>query len=305
MRELTYQLLIILVGRQICQRIKDVGWPYLKHRWQAYRITVSMAAEERIRESQLCSLDRRMKSDLSLLPWDDAMLFDEYLAMVLQFGLVTLFSVAFPLAPLLAFLNNLLEIRLDATKILRFYRRPVVRRVSDIGVWYNILDALAKLGVISTGFIIAFTSDFVPRLVYKYYESADGTLAGYLNSTMSVFDVIDFEANTAPERTQYPGTKQCYYADLRNAPSMNIIEGDGSIAYERNQRYYMVLAGRLMFVLIYENVVAAIMMLLLWCVPKHGAELVEQIKKEAYLTNEMIIKQERKNMRKFDDSSDV
>ncbi|XP_076340392.1 anoctamin-7-like isoform X2 [Tachypleus tridentatus] len=43
--------------------------------------------------------------------------------MVLQFGFVTIFVVAFPLAPLFALLNNITEIRLDARKF--FLRRPV------------------------------------------------------------------------------------------------------------------------------------------------------------------------------------
>ena len=38
--------------------------------------------------------------------------------MVLQYGFVTLFVSAFPLAPLFALLNNLIEIRLDAYKFL-------------------------------------------------------------------------------------------------------------------------------------------------------------------------------------------
>ena len=40
----------------------------------------------------------------------------EYLEMVLQFGFITIFVAAFPLAPLFALLNNWVEIRLDAQK---------------------------------------------------------------------------------------------------------------------------------------------------------------------------------------------
>jgi hypothetical protein len=43
----------------------------------------------------------------------------------LQFGYVTMFSSAFPLAPLFAFLNNIFEIRVDAAKLCFFYRRPM------------------------------------------------------------------------------------------------------------------------------------------------------------------------------------
>lgn len=53
--------------------------------------------------------------------------------LVLQFGFVTIFVAAFPLAPLFALLNNVLEIRLDARKLVCSYRRPVGVRVPNIG----------------------------------------------------------------------------------------------------------------------------------------------------------------------------
>lgn len=67
--------------------------------------------------------------------------------MVIQFGFITLFVVAFPLAPFFALANNVFEMRLDASKFLRHYRRPVPRRARDIGVWGRILDALARVSV--------------------------------------------------------------------------------------------------------------------------------------------------------------
>lgn len=69
--------------------------------------------------------------------------------LVLQYGFVTIFVAAFPLAPVFALLNNVLEMRLDARKILTLHRRPVAQRVRDIGVWYNILDCLGKLSVVT------------------------------------------------------------------------------------------------------------------------------------------------------------
>lgn len=81
---------------------------------------------------------------------------------------MTIFVAAFPLAPFFALLNNILEMRLDAQKLLQFYRRPVTQRVRDIGVWYRILDSIGKLSVITNAFIIAFTTDFIPRLVRSY-----------------------------------------------------------------------------------------------------------------------------------------
>ena len=42
--------------------------------------------------------------------WDQLALFEEYLELVIQYGFVTMFSAAFPLAPLFALLNNIMEV---------------------------------------------------------------------------------------------------------------------------------------------------------------------------------------------------
>ena len=89
---------------------------------------------------------------------------------VLQFGFITIFVAAFPLAPLFALLNNWVEIRLDAQKFVCETRRAVAERwivfihdagksawlkqfcnfrAENIGIWFKILEMLAKLAVIS------------------------------------------------------------------------------------------------------------------------------------------------------------
>lgn len=52
---------------------------------------------------------------------------------VLQFGFLTIFVAAFPLGPLFALLNNVIEIRCDANKFVTQLRRPMAQRSADIG----------------------------------------------------------------------------------------------------------------------------------------------------------------------------
>lgn len=52
---------------------------------------------------------------------------DDYMELLLQYGYLSCFAVAFPLAPLLAFLNNLFEGRVDRLK-LSTCRRPLPSR---------------------------------------------------------------------------------------------------------------------------------------------------------------------------------
>ncbi len=51
----------------------------------------------------------------------------------IQFGFVTIFVAAFPLAPLFALLNNTIEIRSDANKFVTQLQRPMAVRAQDIG----------------------------------------------------------------------------------------------------------------------------------------------------------------------------
>ena len=52
---------------------------------------------------------------------------------MIQYGFVTIFVAAFPLAPMFALMNNVIEIRLDAYKYVTQFRRPVAVKTQDIG----------------------------------------------------------------------------------------------------------------------------------------------------------------------------
>ena len=57
----------------------------------------------------------------------------------LQYGFVTLFVAAFPLAPLIALINNIMQIRLDAYKFIINWKRPVAHQADGIGIRYKFL----------------------------------------------------------------------------------------------------------------------------------------------------------------------
>lgn len=68
-----------------------------------------------------------------------------YFFLVLQYGFVTMFVAAFPLAPLFALLNNIAEIRVDAVNFVYNFRRPIPLKAEDIGAWYGILATLTTV----------------------------------------------------------------------------------------------------------------------------------------------------------------
>lgn len=63
--------------------------------------------------------------DDALLKCIDSYIYVYMFVIVIQYGFVVMFTTAFPLAPLCALLNNVLEQRLDAFKMVAAQRRPV------------------------------------------------------------------------------------------------------------------------------------------------------------------------------------
>merc|ERR1711973_1051197 len=82
-----------------------------------------------------------------------------------------------------------LELRVDAVNFVSQNRRPWPAIAEDIGAWQRILEALTRISVLVNAFVLSFTSDFVPKLLYssKYAKDRDsgGSLVGYLNNSLS------------------------------------------------------------------------------------------------------------------------
>ncbi|KAK7912814.1 hypothetical protein WMY93_013025 [Mugilogobius chulae] len=212
--ELCIQLCITMLGKQLIQNnLFEIGIPKLKKLLRKRKSELDGTSEEE-RNKTL----KRHEKDMILGPFVG--LSPEYMEMIIQFGMVTLFVASFPLAPLFALLNNIIEIRLDAKKFVTELRRPIAAKAKDIGIWYNLLRGLSKVAVIVNAFVISFTSDFIPRLVYQYTYSPDGSMRGFVNHTMSYFNVTDFQPGTAPLDPTNLGyaVQICRYKDYREPP---------------------------------------------------------------------------------------
>jgi len=85
--------------------------------------------------------------------------FADYDELIIQFGFVVLFVVVFPAAPILALFNNIIEFRLDASKLMSFTRRPHPKGTFDMGTWYSILNLLSWVMVVSNTALIVFSSN--------------------------------------------------------------------------------------------------------------------------------------------------
>ncbi|XP_008399652.2 anoctamin-2b isoform X3 [Poecilia reticulata] len=277
--ELCIQLSIIMLGKQLIQNnIFEIGIPKLKKLIRALKEKKPTQKKDEERPPQQWNLD------YALVPFEG--LTPEYMEMIIQFGFVSLFVASFPLAPLFALLNNVIEIRLDARKFVTELRRPVAARAKDIGIWYNILSGMGKLSVIINAFVISFTSDFVPRLVYQYMYSQTGTMHGFIDHTLSFFNVSNFKPGTAPHSLDQGDITVCRYKDYREPPW-------SSDAYQFSKQYWSVLSARLAFVILFQNLVMFLSLIVAWVIPDVPKTIVEQLKREKKLLVDLFLQEEK------------
>ncbi|KAF4095381.1 hypothetical protein G5714_024459 [Onychostoma macrolepis] len=253
--ELTTQLVIVMVGKQVWGNIQEALVPWLRNWWSFGQLG----------------------------------LFYEYLEMVIQFGFITLFVASFPLAPLLALMNNILEVRVDAWKFTTQFRRPVAAKAHGIGAWDEILNMIAVFSVVTNAFIVSFTSDMIPRLVYKYayHPGSESTMEGYINNSLSVFNISEFRPENRPDDGENPewfygsNITTCRYRDYRYPPGHEK-------QYTHTMQFWHILAARLAFIIIMEHVVFVVKFFVAWLIPDVPSDVKARIKRERYLIQEYL-----------------
>ncbi|KAM4523202.1 anoctamin-4-like isoform 1-T1 [Fundulus diaphanus] len=297
--DLCMQMGIIMVLKQMWNNFMELGYPLIQNWWTRQRLK---REHGHIPKASLPQWER----DYNLQSMNAYGLFDEYLKMILQFGFTTIFVAAFPLAPLLALINNIIEIRLDAYKFVTQWRRPLPSQAKDIGIWYGILEGIGILSVITNAFVIAVTSDFIPRLVYAYKygpcagqgRAGEGCMIGYVNASLSVFRVSDFEKRSQP-RTDgselfEEAVKYCRYRDYREPPN-------SAEQYTYTLQFWHVLAARLAFIIVFEHMVFAIKTLIAYLIPDLPKDLRDRMRREKYLIQEMMYEAELERLQKEKD----
>ncbi|KAI1883858.1 hypothetical protein AGOR_G00236360 [Albula goreensis] len=294
--DLCMQMGIIMLLKQTWNNFMELGYPLIQNWWTQRRLRLEHGHKVQASFPQ-------WEKDYNLQPMNAYGLFDEYLEMILQFGFTTIFVAAFPLAPLLALLNNIIEIRLDAYKFVTQWRRPLPSQAKDIGIWYGILEGIGILSVITNAFVIAITSDFIPRLVYAYKygpcagqgRAGERCMVGYVNASLSIFRVEDFENKSEPRTngSDLFGSpiKYCRYRDYREPP-------DSTEPYSYTLQFWHVLAARLAFIIVFEHLVFTIKTLIAYLIPDLPKDLRDRMRREKYLIQEMMYEAELERLQR-------
>ena len=140
-------LAALLITRQVVGNIKESLIPYIKKHFNMAKLSYDKYGPVSPGNSDKKDDDASIKQDAapgqrsvsqveiesSFVQYEGT--FEDYLEMFIQFGYVTLFSCAYPLAGFWALLNNVIEVRGDAFKLCFVHQRPFGQRVRNIGTW--------------------------------------------------------------------------------------------------------------------------------------------------------------------------
>lgn len=162
MQELRDQLLVLFLIRIVIGNTLEVVIPYLKHQFalfqerKAFKKGTSYSDDT---NDETNSRHNIVEKQAKLIPYERNEAFEDYNELIIQFGFVTLFVVAFPLTPLLAFVNNVAEVHVDAVKLCYVHRRPFPHPAKDIGAWFYILRIMIIIAIGTNSAIVLYTAD--------------------------------------------------------------------------------------------------------------------------------------------------
>ncbi|KAJ8493050.1 hypothetical protein OPV22_014771 [Ensete ventricosum] len=143
-----------LVVSQVLENMIENSIPYLKYSYKKYKAFHKKKHEKGSSSAKMAHLVTRVEKEYLKPSYTASIgeeledgLFDDFLELALQFGMIMMFACAFPLVFCFATLNNVTEIRADALKLLVMLRRPIPRAAATIGAWLNIFQFLIIMAI--------------------------------------------------------------------------------------------------------------------------------------------------------------
>eukprot|EP01052_Picozoa_sp_SAG31_P013291 SAG31_NODE_796_length_12032_cov_21.073242_16_plen_528_part_00 len=157
MAELELQLLI-LACKDLFMNVVQTGMPFAKQRAKVKKLQRRFKDEAEATGLDIVAIVHTKKPEHEYTLEDYDSTFNDFCEIAMQFGFCTLFAAAFPIGPLLAIINNIVEIRFDAFSLCRAYRRPEYGRAEDIGSWALVFETMSLLCCASNVAMICFVS---------------------------------------------------------------------------------------------------------------------------------------------------
>jgi anoctamin-10/anoctamin-7 len=98
-----------------------------------------------------------VKNEFSL---DSYQLNDDYLELAIQLSYITLFAVAFPVAPLLAVVNNMYESGVDLLKLTGCRRNRIDIKI-NLKIWLQIFEVILIISIFTNTYVLCMVSTHI------------------------------------------------------------------------------------------------------------------------------------------------
>ena len=83
----------------------------------------------------------------------------DFASIAIEFGFMTLFIPALPVASFFSLMYNFTQIRIDGSKLLHGSKRPFPMQDNDIGSWEDIFLLISTIAIFTNGALVFFTMD--------------------------------------------------------------------------------------------------------------------------------------------------
>ncbi|KAL4230087.1 hypothetical protein ACF0H5_010472 [Mactra antiquata] len=241
MSQLSFQVFILMLAKPFPKFIKDIILPYIKKLWRTRccckdgcscccgNNKVSDDDKSKLNDDSGASIMNRSKAFIRKERYKPELgdfTLGEYTEKVIVYGFLMLFAASFPLAPFIALVILFVDKHIDAKRLLWLNRRPIAFIAQDLGMWYGILNFVNLIGVVSNGFLIAFTSSWGLRysiqtrlwicLGFEHIVFALKFLLAYLipDVPKDVRLAIRREKYQVAKKFEDKGNRTDYYSDL-------------------------------------------------------------------------------------------
>jgi len=153
------QLASLFVTALVIQNFTEVMLPPLmKKAFKRMAYNEDEENDEYIQSVKLSGAEQQFEKD------DYPNTLEDMAEIIIQYGYVTLFVMCLPLIPMLALINNILEIKVDGVKLVRNSRRPLPFGSDGLGSWVLVLEFFSVISVLTNAAVYTFRTDLVKEL---------------------------------------------------------------------------------------------------------------------------------------------
>eukprot|EP01035_Chromulina_nebulosa_P017620 gene17620-23197_t len=164
MVELAYQLAVIFATKLIVEKIQKYVTTKLSKKLLDKNIKElnELGRQKHINTNDIDFEISIPEKEFLLDDYDESTgVIDDFAELAAQYGYVTLFVSACPIAPLIAYISNIIEFRSDGWKLLYNTKRSIPRGAEDIGTWAIIFQLTAIMAVITNAGLLCFTMQLI------------------------------------------------------------------------------------------------------------------------------------------------